>query len=79
MARTRISTTVSDERLTVARSLADWRNDAELMDAALEALIERNRSGVIDAAYRDAYDATPIDTADEWGDLSSFRDAAART
>ena len=32
----------------------------------------------LDAAYA-AYDLHPLDEADEWGDLASFRDAAAAT
>ncbi|CAN5361352.1 hypothetical protein BH23ACT9_BH23ACT9_16230 [soil metagenome] len=79
MARTRISTTVSDERLTAARALAPWGNDAELIDAALEALILQHGRAVIDAAYRKGYTDAPLDVADEWGDLASFRAAAARS
>lgn len=77
MARTRISTTVSDERLTAARALAVWGNDAELIDAALGALILQHRRATTDAAYRRAYTDAPIDVADEWGDLATFRAAAA--
>jgi hypothetical protein len=33
---------------------------------------------VIDDGYR-AYDIQPIDERDEWGDLDSFRSAAAGT
>lgn len=35
----------------------------------------RRRSAEVDASYA-AYDRRPIDEDDEWGDLSSFRDAA---
>ena len=50
--------------------------DSALLDQALEALIVRNRAAEIDASYA-AYDAHPLDDADAWGDLASFREAAA--
>lgn len=59
-----------------ARRLRSGTNDASLFDEALEALIARHRTGERDAAYG-AYDDHPIDEPDEWGDLASFREAAA--
>jgi hypothetical protein len=47
-----------------------------LLDAAHRALIARHRAAEIDAAYA-AYDEHPLDEPDEWGDLRSFREAAA--
>ena len=52
---------------------------AELIDEALTALLARYRSAEIDAAYVAAYAAHPLDEADEWGDLASFRTAAGAT
>jgi hypothetical protein len=75
MTRERISTTVDGELLGSARKLRAWTNDASLFDAALDALLAVHRSAEIDAAYR-AYDEHPLDEADEWGDLESFRAAA---
>jgi hypothetical protein len=75
MARTRVSTTVDEGLLATARSLRGGTNDASLLDEALTALIARHRAGEIDAAYR-AYDETPLDRPDEWGDLASFRAGA---
>jgi len=49
-----------------------------LLDAALAALLARQRAAELDASYR-AYDETPLDTPDEWGDLDSFREAAGRS
>jgi hypothetical protein len=49
-----------------------------LLDEALAAVIARHQLAVIDSAY-EAYVAHPIDEPDEWGDLSSFRNAAAST
>ncbi len=46
------------------------------MDEALQALLVRHRSAEIDASYV-AYDEHPIDEPDGWGDLASFRRAAA--
>ena len=76
MARIRVSTTVDEDLLTRARRARSNSNDAALLDAALEALLARERSVQLDASYA-AYDETPLDTEDEWGDLASFRDAAA--
>ncbi|MGH9186984.1 MAG: type II toxin-antitoxin system VapB family antitoxin [Acidimicrobiales bacterium] len=75
MARQRVSTTVDGELLGSARSLRRWANDASLLDAALKALIGAHRDAEIDDAYQ-AYERHPLDEADEWGDLASFRAAA---
>lgn len=76
MSRVRVSTTVDEDLLTSARSLRSDVTDAVLLDEALKALLARHRTAEIDAAYT-AYDAHPLDEPDEWGDLASFRDAAA--
>ena len=65
MPRQRVSTTVDRELLGVARGLRPWKNDASLLDAALQALVARHRAAEIDATYR-AYDEHPLDEADEW-------------
>jgi hypothetical protein len=75
MARVRVSTTVDEGLLEKARSLLSGSNDAQLLDEALVALLARYRAAEIDASYA-AYDVTPIDAPDEWGDLASFREAA---
>lgn len=59
-----------------ARSLRTGVTDAALIDEALKALLDRMRSAEIDASYA-AYDERPIDEPDHWGDLASFRRAAA--
>ena len=59
-----------------ARELRSWSTDAALVDEALTALLARYRSAEVDASYA-AYDEHPIDEPDEWGDLASFRRAAA--
>jgi hypothetical protein len=79
MSRTRLSTTVDEDLLAEARRTCTGANDARLIDAALAALLVRHRSARIDEAYVDAYAEHPLDEADEWGDLASFRDAAAAT
>jgi hypothetical protein len=76
MPRMRVSTTVDEGLLTSARSVRSDLNDAALLDAALEALLRVHRTADVDAGYA-AYDALPLDDPDEWGDLASFRDAAA--
>ncbi|CAN5320344.1 MAG: antitoxin MazE5 [Acidimicrobiia bacterium] len=76
MTRIRVSTTVDEGLLEDARRLRSGLNDAKLLDEALAALLARHRAGQIDAAYA-AYDEYPIDVADAWGDLATFRKAAA--
>jgi hypothetical protein len=76
MARVRVSTTVDGALLTEARCTRAELTDSALLDEALAALLARHRSAEIDEAYR-AYDASPLDAPDEWGDLGSFRAAAS--
>lgn len=75
MARVRVSTTVDEGLLAAARRARAELADSALIDEALAALVARNRAVEIDAAYA-AYEHTPLDTRDEWGDLASFRAAA---
>ena len=78
MARTRLSTTVDSGLLADARRLRSGVRDAALLDEALEALIARHRAAEVDAAYA-AYDRRPLSEPDAWGDLASFREAAAQS
>ncbi len=78
MARVRVSTTVDGTLLENARRAHADLNDAALLDAALDALLARERGAELDANYA-VYDEVPLDTADEWGDLESFRAAAGRS
>lgn len=76
MARTRVSTTVDERLLASARELRSGLTDAALLDEALGALLARHRASQLDATYA-AYDEHPLSEPDEWGDLASFRSAAA--
>lgn len=76
MTRTRVSTTVDEELLASARQAHSALTDAALLDEALAALVARHRSAEIDASYA-AYDEHPFEEPDAWGDLVSFREAAA--
>jgi hypothetical protein len=76
MSRTRLSTTVDTDLLDSARRVRAGLNDARLIDEALDALLARHRAAEVDASYA-AYEAHPLDEPDEWGDLASFRRAAA--
>jgi hypothetical protein len=76
MARIRVSTTVDGELLADAREALSELSDAALLDEALAALLRRHRAAEIDAAYA-AYETTPPEKPDAWGDLASFREAAA--
>ena len=76
MTRIRLSTTVDAELLDGARRLRSGLSDAALVDEALQALLARHRAAELDASY-DAYDGHPLDEPDAWGDLASFREAAA--
>lgn len=64
------------ELLDNARSVRSGTTDAALIDEALEALLVRHRAAEVDASYA-AYDEHPPDEPDAWGDLASFRQAAA--
>ncbi len=59
-----------------ARRLRSGATDAALVDEALGALLARHRAAEVDASYA-AYDEHPLDELDEWGDLASWRQAAA--
>lgn len=76
MNRIRLSTTVDAALLGTARDLRAGVTDAVLIDEALAALLSHHRAAETDASYA-AYDAHPLDEPDEWGDLASFRRAAA--
>ena len=71
-----MSTTVDEELLARARLAGGAPTDAALLDAALKALLAGHRAAELDASYV-RYDEHPLDTPDEWGDLASFREAAA--
>lgn len=77
MTRIRLSTTVDATLLEAARSARAGSTDAALVDEALAALLARNRKAEIDASYAAAYEEHPLAEPDEWGDLESFRRAAA--
>lgn len=76
MARARLSTTVDAALLEDARRARAWSSDAAPVDEALGALLARYRSAQVDDSYA-AYDENPPEEPDEWGDLASFRAAAA--
>jgi len=76
MSRVRVSTTVDEHLLESARQVLSPLTDAAMLDQALKALLDRHRAAEIDTAYA-AYDAHPLEEPDAWGDLASFREAAA--
>jgi len=76
MTRIRLSTTVDATLLEHARGIRSGVTNAALVDEALAALLARHRAADVDASYA-AYDEHPLDEPDEWGDLASFRRAAA--
>ena len=71
-----MSTTVDEGLLASARRLRATLTDAALLDEALAALVSAYRAAEIDASYA-AYDDHPLNEIDAWGDLASFREAAA--
>lgn len=75
MSRTRLSTTVDAQLLESARKTSG-KPDAAMVDEALAALLARHRAAEVDGGYA-AYDDHPLDEPDAWGDLASFRRAAA--
>ena len=76
VARVRVSTTVDGGLLESARRALAPMADSAVLDTALGALLDRQRATEIDATYV-AYDTHPVDEPDAWGDLASFRAAAA--
>jgi hypothetical protein len=76
MTRVRLSTTVDEQLLEDARRTLEGKPDSIVIDDALAALLARHRSAQVDAAYT-AYDEHPLAKQDEWGDLATFREAAA--
>lgn len=72
----RVSTTVDEQLLERARQALAPLADAAVLDQALAALLDRHRAVEIDAAYA-SYDEHPLEEPDAWGDLASFREAAA--
>ena len=72
------STTVDESLIENARRLRSDLSDAALLDGALGALVARHRAAEIDAGYA-VYADHPLEESDEWGDLASFRQAAAST
>jgi hypothetical protein len=78
MGRTRVSTTVDSDLLAALRERRPDVTTAVLIDAALAALLARDCSADVDATH-ERYDARPHEEPDAWGDLASFREAAART
>ncbi len=75
MSRIRLSTTVDADLLESARR-ASGKPDSALVDEALTALLARHRAAEVDASYA-VYDKHPLNEPDEWGDLATFRRAAA--
>jgi len=67
---------VDAELLDTASGVRTGATDAALVDEALRALLVRHRSAEVDASYA-AYHEHPADEPDEWGDLVSWRRAAA--
>ncbi len=78
MSRVRVSTTVDEQLLAGARRALNGQPDAVVIDEALRSLLLRHRAVQLDAEYA-AYDDHPIEEPDAWGDLASFRAAAAAT
>jgi hypothetical protein len=76
MSRVRVSTTVDESLLADARRLSGGKPDAVLIDEALRSFLLRHRAAELDAEYA-AYDDHPLEEPDEWGDLATFRAAAA--
>jgi hypothetical protein len=71
-----LSTTVDAALLERARTARPGTSDADLIDEALPGLLARHRAADVDTSYA-VYDEHPLDEPDEWGDLASFRRAAA--
>jgi hypothetical protein len=73
----RLSTSVDEGLLQAARRVRSGNTDAAMIDEALRAMVARHRLAEVESSYT-AYDKHPLDEPAEWGDLASFREAAAR-
>jgi Arc/MetJ family transcription regulator len=73
-----MSVTVDEELLANARRALAGLPDSAIIDRALAALLRQNHAAKLDAAYA-LYEKHPLGEADTWGDLASFREAAARS
>ena len=67
---------MDESLLSSAREMRTGLTDAALLDEALRALLAAQRAVELDASYA-AYGDVPLTASDEWGDLASFREAAA--
>ena len=65
-----------DADLLAGARKASGKPDSAMIDDALAALLARHRAAEMDASYA-AYDSHPLDEPDEWGNLATFRRAAA--
>ena len=74
--RIRVSTTVDGDLLAEARRICAPGTDAQVLDQALRSLLARHRAVEIERSY-ERYDEQPLSEPDAWGDLASFREAAA--
>lgn len=79
MRRTVINASVDTSLLDAVRQGHRDRTDAELLEAGLSALLPTLPVELLEQRYAAAYSAHPIDEPDAWGDLESFRRAAAST
>ncbi len=59
-----------------ASSAREGTPDSALLDEAFAALLSKHRAAEVDASYA-TYDEHPLTEVEEWGDLASFREAAA--
>lgn len=78
MARIRISTTVDDDLITRARRAHGAGTDSSLLEAALEALLREYRATEINQRYEQGY-AQDQPSEDDWGDVTTFLDAAGKS
>jgi hypothetical protein len=76
MGRTSVSATVDEELLANARRALPGLPDSAVLDRALAALLHQHCAAESDAAYA-VYGEYPLGEPDAWGDLASFREAAA--
>jgi Arc/MetJ family transcription regulator len=76
MARVRVSTTVDGDLLSAARRAHGGHTDSSLLEDALRALLAEHDRAAVDACYADAYARHPLEEADEWGDLATWRTGA---
>ena len=79
MTRVNLSITVDRELLSEARRLNDDLADSALVETGLAALVSQQRHDQLRRQYEEASERHTAREVDDWGDVTTFLDAAGRS